>query len=140
MIEDKDYVISKGKGKGKDIAPVDRTNTGEIELSMVYSEGLHQMLQIKHLLRIKDESLVHTFLSHITFFQKYKNDNNFLFFGLTGTIGDPETQKIYKNKYFNSKILFIPQYKKKDLLNYHLYYVILKIIIILFVKILLQIS
>ena len=113
MIEDKDYVISKGKGKGKDIAPVDRTNTGEIELSMVYSEGLHQMLQIKHLLRIKDESLVHTFLSHITFFQKYKNDNNFLFFGLTGTIGDPETQKIYKNKYFNSKILFIPQYKKK---------------------------
>ena len=112
MNEDRDYVITL-KGKNKDIAPVDRTNTGEIETSMVYSEGLHQMLQIKHLLRIKDETLVHTFLSHITFFQKYKNDKNFLFFGLTGTIGDPETQKIYKNKYFNSKLLFIPQYKKK---------------------------
>lgn len=112
MCEDKDYVLTD-KGKGKDIAPVDRTNTGEIELSMVYSEGLHQMLQIKHLLRIKDESLVHTFLSHITFFQKYKKNKNFLFFGLTGTIGDPETQKIYQNEYFNSKLLFIPQYKKK---------------------------
>ena len=43
MFEDKDYVITL-KGTKKDIAPVDRTNTGEIELSMVYSEGLHQML------------------------------------------------------------------------------------------------
>ena len=113
MTEDKDYVISKGKGHGKDIAPVDRTNTGEIELSMVYSEGLHQMLQIKHLLKVKDETLIHTFLSHITFFEKYKKKDNFLFFGLTGTIGDTDTQKIYQNEYFNSKLLFIPQYKKK---------------------------
>ena len=112
MFEDKDYVITL-KGTKKDIAPVDRTNTGEIELSMVYSEGLHQMLQIKHLLRIRDESLVHTFMTHITFFQKYKKKDNYLFFGLTGTIGDPETQKIYKNEYFNSKLLFMPQYKKK---------------------------
>ena len=106
-----DYVISNDKGK-KDIAPVDRTNTGEIELSTVYDNGLHQMLEIKHLLKLRNETLVHTFLSHITFFQKYKKQNQFLFFGLTGTIGDPETQKIYQKR-FNSKILFIPQYRQK---------------------------
>ena len=106
-----DYVITEGENK--DVAPVDRTNTGETELSTVYSDGLHQMLEIKEKLRIKDETLTDTFLSHITFFQKYKNSDEFLFFGLTGTIGDDETQKIYKRDYFNSKLLFIPQYKKK---------------------------
>ena len=110
---DRDYVEIINKKGNRDIAPVDRTNTGEIELNTVYSEGLHQMLEIKHKLRVKDETLVHTFLSHIAFFQKYKKDNEFLFFGLTGTIGDVETQKIYKNQYFDSKLLFIPQYKKK---------------------------
>ena len=106
-----DYVITEGKNR--DVAPVDRENTGETELSTVYSDGLHQMLEIKEKLRIKDETLTDTFLSHISFFQKYKNNNEFLFFGLTGTIGDIETQKIYKTDYFNSKLLFIPQYKKK---------------------------
>ena len=112
MTLDKDYVLTNSK-KEKDIAPVDRNNTGEIEMSTVYDNGLHQMLEIKHLLRIKNETFVHTFLSHITFFQKYRKEKQFLFFGLTGTIGDTETQKIYQNNYFNSKILFIPQYKQK---------------------------
>ncbi len=106
-----DYVVTEGKNR--DVAPVDRENTGETELSTVYSDGLHQMLEIKEKLRIKDETLTDTFLSHITFFQKYKNNDEFLFFGLTGTIGDKETQKIYKTDYFKSKLLFIPQYKKK---------------------------
>ena len=106
-----DYVVTEGKSR--DIAPVDRENTGETELCTVYSDGLHQMLEIKEKLRIKDETLTDTFLSHITFFQNYKNKDEFLFFGLTGTIGDKETQKIYQTDYFNSKLLFIPQYKKK---------------------------
>ena len=110
---DRDYVEVTNSTGNKDVAPVDRTNTGEIELSTVYDRGLHQMLEIKHKLRVRDETSVHTFLSHITFFQKYKKKNEFLFFGLTGTIGDEETQKIYGNQYFDSKILFIPQYKKK---------------------------
>ena len=106
-----DYVITERKKK--DVAPVDRKNTGETELSRVFSNGLHQMLEIKEKLRIKDETLTDTFLSHITYFQRYKNNKEFLFFGLTGTIGDNETQKIYKRDYFKSKLLFIPQYKKK---------------------------
>ncbi len=81
MNEEEHYVITENK---RDIAPVDRTNTGETELFTVYSNGLHQMLEIKHKLRIQDETLTDTFLSHISFFNKYKNDDEFLFFGLTG--------------------------------------------------------
>ena len=85
---------------------------------LVSSSSLHpskkeSIIEIKHKLRIIDETLTDTFLSHISFFSKYKNDDEFLFFGLTGTIGDPETQKIYHTHYFKSKLLFIPQYKQK---------------------------
>ena len=110
---DREYVKVINTIGNKDISPVDMSNTGEIGRRTVYGEGLHQMLEIKHKLRINDETLVHTFMSHITFFQKYKKDNEFLFFGLTGTIGDKETQKFYGTEYYDSKLLFIPQYKKK---------------------------
>ena len=108
----RDYVEVINKKGNLDIAPVDRNNTGEVELQTVYGEGLHQMLEIKHKLRVKDETLVHTFLSYISFFEKYKKNEEFLFFGLTGTIGNKETQKIFK-EHFKSNLLFIPQYKKK---------------------------
>ena len=135
---DRDYVEIVNDLGNREIAPVDWTNTGEIELSTFYGEGLHQMLEIKHRLRVKDETLVHTFLSHITYFQKYKKQDEFLFFGLTGTIGDKETQKIYGNKYFDSNLLFIPQYKKKRFIELppllvnikdHLYYICKDIVI-----------
>ena len=142
MEMDRDYVEVITSSGNREIAPVDRANTGEIELSTVYDRGLHQMLEIKHKFRVKDETLVHTFLSHITFFQKYKKNNEFLFFGLTGTIGDEETQNIYGNQYYDSKILFIPQYKKKRfvelpaiLVNYNEHFrIICKDIIINFYK------
>ena len=113
MNENYDYVVTYDKEGNKDIAPVDRNNTGEIELSTVYDEGIHQMLEIKNRLRLKEETIVHTFLSHITFFHNYyKKDNEFLFFGLSGTIGNKDTQKIYETRY-HSKTMFIPPYKRK---------------------------
>ena len=113
MSKDNEYVIAFDRQGFKDIAPVDRSNTGEIELSTVYDEGIHQMLEIKHRLRTKEETVVHTFLSHITYFQKYyKKNEEFLFFGLTGTLGNEETRDIYNNQY-NSNIMFMPTYKKK---------------------------
>ena len=113
MFKDHEYVIAYNRSGHKDIAPVDRTNTGEIELSTVYDEGLHQMLEIKHRLRTREETVVHTFLSHITYFKKYYKENKeFLFFGMSGTLGTEETLDIY-NTQFYSNILFIPPYKKK---------------------------
>ena len=106
-----DYTISsKGYDGYKNITPIDRKNTGELELNTVYKNGLHQMLQIKEELRVKSETLTHTFLSHVSFFIKYKKKN---FFGLTGTIGGNETHKIYNNEYFKSNLVFMPSYMAK---------------------------
>ena len=101
-----DYTISNATGN-EAITPIDRKNTGELEFNTVYQNGLHQMLQIKENLRVKPETLTHTFLSHITYFIKFKKKN---FFGLTGTIGGPETYSIYQRKSFNSNLVFIPSY------------------------------
>lgn len=108
--KEKHYTISS-KRLGYDcITPIDRKNTGELELNTVYRNGLHQMLQIKENIRVQSETLTHTFLSHVTYFQKFQKGN---FFGLTGTIGGEETKLIYNDKYFISNLVYIPQYKKK---------------------------
>ena len=106
-----DYTTSFKSHDGyESITPIDKKNTGELEFNTVYNNGLHQMLQIKECLRVKPETLTHTFLSHISFFINYKKKN---FFGLTGTIGGEETYSIYKNDYFNSNLVFIPSYMAK---------------------------
>ena len=108
---EKDYTISTKSHDGYEtITPIDRKNTGELEFNTVYRNGLHQMLQIKENVRVKSETLTHTFLSHISYFIKYKKKN---FFGLTGTIGGEETHSIYKGDSFNSNLVFIPSYMAK---------------------------
>ena len=65
-------------------------------------------------MRIKDERLTHTFLSHISFFNKYmkQNDSNIYFYGMTGTLGDYKTIDIYKRQ-FKSNILILPSFMPK---------------------------
>ena len=111
MILEKNYTLSSKVGGYKAITPIDKKNTGELEFNTNYKGGLHQMLQIKEKVRLLPETLDHTFMSHITYFSKYKNRRNF--FGLTGTIGGEETYTIYTNKYFNSNLVFIPSYVPK---------------------------
>ena len=114
--ENRDYVVSNGI-----IAPVDRENTGEVEQSKVYRDGLHRMLEIKHHLRIRDENLNHTFLSHISYFKKYNYEKKkkLFFYGMTGTLGDSNTIEIFKEKTkFNSEVLYIPTYKKKRFVEF----------------------
>ena len=106
-----DYTISsKSKDGYESITPVDKSNTGELEFNTVYTNGLDQMLQIKEYLRIRPERLNHTFLSHVTYFTKFKKKN---FFGLTGTIGGKESLTIYKRDYFKSNLIYIPTYISK---------------------------
>ena len=112
--EKRDYVVSNGI-----IAPVDWENTGEIEQRKVYRNGLHRMLEIKHKLRLNDESLNHTFLSHISYFDKYKKTGQLLFYGMTGTLGDENTINIFNDKEkFNSDVVFIPTYKAKRFVEF----------------------
>ena len=114
----KDYVKTEKNGK-IEICPVDKDNTGEVGISRVYSNGLHQFLQLKEKLRIKDERLTHTFLSHISFFYKYMNENpdDFYFYGMTGTLGDDKTKDIYQKK-FKANILIIPSFMPKRFVEF----------------------
>ena len=109
-----EYITTSEDYQGKKIIqPIDYSNTGEIQKNTIYSNGLHQMLQIKHKLRFHPERLSHTFLSYISYLHKFKKDDEFLFFGLTGTIGDESIQEIYKSEYIDSRILFIPEHRRK---------------------------
>ena len=115
MILEKNYTLSSKINGYKTITPIDKKNTGELEFNTHYKRGLHQMLQIKEKVRLLPETLDHTFMSHITYFSKYLNKKNF--FGFTGTIGGEETYKIYKNKYFNSILIFMPSNVQKKFIE-----------------------
>ena len=101
IINDFNYFISKTNKK--DIIQINKKNENE-----ALNICQNQIIKIKEKLIINNETLTNIFISNFSVFQKYKNDKEFLFFGLTETIGDNETQKIYQENYFNSKILFIP--------------------------------
>jgi preprotein translocase subunit SecA len=110
----REYITTSQDYQGKKIVqPIDYKNTGEIQKNTIFQNGLHQMLQIKHKLRFHPERLSHTFLSYISYFHKFKKTDEFLFFGLTGTIGDESTQEIYKSDNIDSRILFIPEHRRK---------------------------
>ena len=115
MSLEKNYTLSSRINGFKTITPIDKKNTGELEFNTHYKRGLHQMLQIKERVRLLPETLDHTFMSHITYFSKYLNKKNF--FGFTGTIGGEETYKIYKNKYFNSNLIFMPTNVQKKFIE-----------------------
>ena len=55
--ENSNYVIN-----GRQVRPVDRDNTGIIQHNTVYSNGLHQFLEIKHKLSVR--SLGTTLVCH----------------------------------------------------------------------------
>ena len=110
IIKDFNFISKFNK---EDFIKEDSKNKSVSSLSNILNISQNQILEIKKKLKINDETLTNIFLSNISVFQKYKNDKEFLFFGLTESIGDKETQKIYQESYFSSKILFIPQYRIK---------------------------
>lgn len=84
-----DYVIkiidSRTKSKKNDkaqIVIVDKKITGRLIENSRWTKGLHEFLEAKHGLLIKEEGLTTASLSHSIFFNYYKN-----VYGFTGTIG-----------------------------------------------------
>ncbi|KAI1731243.1 secA DEAD-like domain-containing protein [Ditylenchus destructor] len=118
LIENKDYIVKLNDEKRKIIAIVDFENTGIVQRNMVWRDGLHQFLQIKHSLRITPENFTSCFMSNFAYFKRYtrKNDKGEAdetgLFGMTGTIGSEESQKFIQDLY-PVDLAFIPTYKKK---------------------------
>ena len=69
------------------IIPIDLRNTGELQHSVHWNNGLHQFLEIKHGLPFTTESMTSNFLSNIGNFDKYKE-----LYGLTGTLGSAKAR------------------------------------------------
>ena len=109
------YVISGKEGKRK-ISPVDYKNTGVINLNMTWSNGLHQFLQLKHGVKLENETLNTTFLPHYIFIKKYISPRENNVYGLTGTLGSVSTQRLYK-KLFNVNVFIIPTFRKSNFIN-----------------------
>jgi preprotein translocase subunit SecA len=101
--EDIDYIIQDDQ-----INPVDYSSTGVVLKSTHWSDGLHQFLQLKHNLRMTDESLTTNFLSNVTYIRGFKK-----IYGLSGTLGSPTARKILERTY-NVNVSVIPQTYKNQ--------------------------
>ncbi|WP_425361534.1 hypothetical protein [Candidatus Tisiphia endosymbiont of Ceraclea dissimilis] len=107
---DIDYVININADGKKVINPVD-SSTGVTQENMVWQNGLHQFLQIKHNCRISSEGLTTFFISNICYFLKYGK-----ILGMTGTLGSDSSQKFVKTVY-GVDITFVPTYKDKQVIE-----------------------
>ena len=116
MIENVDYILADdpdNEGQ-KIIKVIDYKNTGVIHERMVWSEGLHQFLQIKHGIEVHPESVSTNFISNLTYLKKYIKNGISNIFGVTGTIGKEDAQKILIELY-NVHLYFIPTFQIKQL-------------------------
>eukprot|EP00392_Amoebophrya_sp_AT5.2_P019007 g19694.t1 len=73
-----------------------------------YNDGVRQFLELKHGLRMTPLAMTTNFLSNVHFFKKYAR-----IFGLTGTLGDVETQGLMEDTY-GLDFFFIPGHKSKQ--------------------------
>ena len=95
-----DYVIGfNEETKSKQIQIVS-LDTGRIQHGSRWSNGIHELIEVKEGLEPETESNVIGSISHPTYFENYK-----ILFGLTGTIGEEiereEIEQIYKIKCYN---------------------------------------
>eukprot|EP00392_Amoebophrya_sp_AT5.2_P010211 g10264.t1 len=87
---------------------VDAENTGCVADNQTYSDGVHQFLELKHGLRMTPLSLTSNYMSSVHFFRKCDR-----IFGLTGTLGDAETQELMQDTY-ELDFFFLPSHKSKQ--------------------------
>jgi preprotein translocase subunit SecA len=100
------YVVDVKSGQVK---PVDFNSTGIVQSSTVWSDGLHQFLQLKHNLKMTSETLTTNFLSNLGFVDNYER-----IFGLSGTLGSQTTRNALKEIYKNVDIVNIPSRREKQ--------------------------
>ena len=105
----KDYVVVNNEEGRRVVAPVDFTNTGIINHNTQWSNGLHQILQVKELLKLSSESLITTYISNMGYFQNYGQN----IYGVTGTLGSSGSQALLKDVY-DVDLGIIPTFQAKQ--------------------------
>jgi preprotein translocase subunit SecA len=111
MSENVHYVISEKEGE-RVISSLDVRNTGVVQSNLLWSNGLHQFLQIKHGLKLNAESIVSCFISNVAYLKKYEGN----IYGVTGTLGRNPEKSILAETY-NVDFVSIPTFKPKQFLE-----------------------
>ncbi|CAF3389253.1 unnamed protein product [Rotaria sp. Silwood2] len=91
------------------IIPVDFQNTGITLKNTIWSNGLHQFLQLKHNLHLTSETLTSCFISNLGYIKQYATNN---MFGITGTLGSKAEQSLLAEVY-NLDFAIVPTYITK---------------------------
>ncbi|XP_044261297.1 protein translocase subunit SecA-like isoform X2 [Tribolium madens] len=107
--EHQQYRIMKNDTGDEVVTPVDYLNTGVTLKNTIWSNGLHQFVQLKHNLYLTFESLTSSFISNIGYIKCYRDEN---IFGLTGTLGSQAEQELLSSIY-NVNYAKLPTYKEK---------------------------
>lgn len=105
---DHHYMIKPDETRVRRIMPIDFSNTGIVQASTTWSDGLHQFLQIKHGLKMTSLTVTTNYLSNIGLFTRYGKN----IYGLTGTIGSKDAQNLLYRIY-NVDTIIIPPFKQK---------------------------
>lgn len=103
MTKDHEYVL-----EGQRIVPVDYNSTGVVENFMMWSDGLHQFLELKHKLKLSNMTPISNYMSNVGLLQKYGAE----IFGLTGTLGQQAEMETLE-KLYGIKTCQIPVFKRK---------------------------
>lgn len=113
--ENKEYIL-KVSDKEEDktevtIVPVDYVNTGGLQKNMIWENGLHPFLELKHNLKMTAPGLTTCFISNIGYFKLYNK-----LYGLTGTLGAKAEQDLLRESY-NIDYVWIPTFKEKKFIE-----------------------
>ena len=95
-----DYIIQNGK-----IHIVDSKNTGETQTDSRWTGGRHTFLEMKHNLKLGDDTPVCHSMSYFSLYKKYGNRIR----GLTGTLGSSPTKEFLKDMY-GAEMYISPRY------------------------------
>ncbi|ETO20998.1 Helicase conserved domain containing protein [Reticulomyxa filosa] len=106
---DKDYII-----RNNEIVPMSK-DVGTVQEKTVYSNGLHQCLQLKHRKKMTVLGSVAQMITNFTFYRKYVTGGKV--FGLTGTLGGTKEMEYY-TQHFDAHILKIPSFATKTKMFY----------------------
>lgn len=98
-IKDVDYVVGRDKLTNKlEVFIVDVENTGRVMYGSRWSHGLHEFVELKEGLPIKEQTYTVASICHPSFFEPYEE-----IYGLTGTLGEEsERNEIFNIYHFDT--------------------------------------
>jgi hypothetical protein len=95
------------------VAPIDYEHMGVIQYGLMWANGLHQFLELRHALTLHPENLISTFMSYSGYLSKYIGS----VFGFTGSLGGSEDHNYMKQSY-GVEAIVMPTFIHKDVTRF----------------------